>query len=93
MASRGCLRCRGFSSVLGSTINLIPVGVCRGDSFAKRMASSSRVEIEKFNGHNFETWKLKMEDLMVDKEQWAEVDPGTRPTSVSTEDWEIWIER
>ena len=25
---------------------------------------------------------------MVDKEQWAAVDPGTKPTSVSTEDWE-----
>ena len=52
------------------------------------MASSSRIEIEKFNGQNFELWKLKMEDLLVDKEQWAAVDPGTKPTSVSTEDWE-----
>ena len=50
--------------------------------------SSSRIEIEKFNGQNFELWKLKMEDLLVDKEQWAAVDPGTKPTSVSTEDWE-----
>ena len=52
------------------------------------MASSSRVEIEKFNGQNFELWKLKMEDLLVDKEQWATVDPGTKPIGVSTEDWE-----
>jgi hypothetical protein len=29
--------------------------------------SSSRIEIEKFNGKNFEVWKLKMEDLLVDK--------------------------
>ena len=29
-----------------------------------------------------------MEDLLVDKEQWATVDPGTKPTGVSTEDWE-----
>ena len=52
------------------------------------MASSSRIEIEKFNGQNFELWKLKMEDLLVDKEQWAAMDPGTKPTGVSTEDWE-----
>ena len=52
------------------------------------MASSSKIEIGKFNGQNFELWKLKMEDLLVDKEQWAAVDPGTKPTSVSTEDWE-----
>jgi hypothetical protein len=42
--------------------------------------SSSRIEIEKFNGKNFELWKLKMEDLLVDKEQWIIVDPGTQPT-------------
>ena len=64
------------------------MGVCRWDFFARRIASSSRVEIEKFNGQNFEPWKLKMEDLLVDKEQWAAVDPGTKPTGVSTKDWE-----
>ena len=45
------------------------------------MVSSSRIEIEKFNGKNFELWKLKMEDLLVEKEQWIIVDPGTQPTS------------
>ena len=45
------------------------MGVCRGDSFVEMMASSSRVEINKFNEHNFELWKLKMEDLLVDKEK------------------------
>jgi hypothetical protein len=34
----------------------------------------------RFNGKNFELWKLKMEDLLVDKEQWIVVDPGTQPT-------------
>ena len=46
------------------------------------MASSSRIEIEKFNGKNFELWKLKMEDLIVDKEQWIIEDPGTKPTGM-----------
>jgi hypothetical protein len=44
------------------------------------MASSSRIEIEKFNGKNFELWNLNMEDLFVDKEQWITVDPCTQPT-------------
>jgi hypothetical protein len=44
------------------------------------MASSSRIEIEKFNGKNIELWKLKMEDLIVYQEQWIIVDPGTQPT-------------
>jgi hypothetical protein len=39
------------------------------------MARSSRIKIEKFNGKNFELWKLNMEDLLVDKEQWIIVDP------------------
>jgi hypothetical protein len=55
---------------------------CSGDSSVERgMGSSSRIEIEKFNGKNFELWKIKMEDFLVDKEQWIVVDPGTLSTS------------
>ena len=35
---------------------------------------------KKFNGQIFELWKLKMEDLLVDKDEWIKVDPGTAPT-------------
>jgi hypothetical protein len=53
---------------------------CNGDSSIERgMTSSSRIEIENFNGKNFELWKLKMEDLLVDKDQWIVLDPGTQP--------------
>jgi hypothetical protein len=51
------------------------------------MASNSKMEIEKFNGQSFELWKLKMEDLLVDRDQWITVDPGTAPTGTSTDDW------
>ena len=51
------------------------------------MASSGKIEIEKFNGQSFELWKLKMEDLLVDKDQWIAVDPGTKPTGVTDEEW------
>jgi hypothetical protein len=47
------------------------------------MVSSSKIEIEKFNGKSFEPWNLKMEDLLVDKDQWIVVDPGTAPTRMS----------
>eukprot|EP00253_Pinus_taeda_P022692 PITA_22692 len=40
------------------------------------MASSENIVIEKFNGQSFELWKLNMEDLLVDKDQWITVDPG-----------------
>jgi hypothetical protein len=53
----------------------------------KRMASNSKMEIEKFNWKMFELWKLKMEYLLVDRDQWIVVDPGTAPTRNSTYDW------
>ena len=52
------------------------------------MASGFRVEIEKFNGQNFELWKLKIEDLLAAKEPWAVVDSCTKPTAMSLEDWD-----
>jgi hypothetical protein len=55
---------------------------CSGYLSAERgMVSSYRIKIEKLNGKKFELWKLKMEDLLVDKEQWIVVDPSTHPTS------------
>ena len=51
------------------------------------MASGGKIEIEKFNGQSFELWKLNMEDLLVDKDQWIAVDPGTKPMAMSNEDW------
>ena len=51
------------------------------------MSNTSRIEIEKFNGHEFELWKLKMKDILVDQEQWVAFDPKTKLTSMSDEDW------
>jgi hypothetical protein len=54
---------------------------CNGDSSVERgMASSSRIDIDMFNGKNFELWNINMEELIVDKEQWIIVDPSTQPT-------------
>eukprot|EP00253_Pinus_taeda_P028957 PITA_28957 len=38
------------------------------------MASSGKIEIEKLNGQSFKLWKLKMEDMLVDKYQWITID-------------------
>jgi hypothetical protein len=90
LASKGCLCClRVWLGLDRSSLSW----VCDKPGFSGRfcsgylsvergMASSSRIEIEKFNGKNFELWKLKMEELLVDKEQWIVVDPGTQPTSM-----------
>lgn len=50
------------------------------------MASSGKIEIKKFNGQSFELWKLKMEDMLVDKDQWIAVDSSIKPTGVSDEE-------
>jgi hypothetical protein len=47
------------------------------------MVRSFKMEIKKFNGKSFELWKLGMEDLLVDRDQWIMVDPGTAPTGTS----------
>jgi hypothetical protein len=44
------------------------------------MERSLKMEIKKFNGKNFELWKLKTKDLLMDRDQWIVVDPGTEPT-------------
>jgi len=53
----------------------------------KEMVSSGKIEMEKFNGQSFDLWKPKMEDILVDKDQWIVVDHGTKPTGVSDEEW------
>ena len=52
------------------------------------MTSSSRIEINKFDDQNFELWKIKMKDILIDREQWIVVDPSAKPTRTSQEYWE-----
>jgi hypothetical protein len=50
------------------------------------MSNTSRIEIKKFNGQKFELWKLKMEDLLVYREEWVVVELGTKLIGTSEED-------
>ena len=51
------------------------------------MSRNLKIEIKKFNGKIFEFWNLKMEYLLVDRDQWIVVDLGTTPTGTSADDW------
>ena len=55
------------------------------------MASSSygRMEVEKFNGTNFELWKLKMEDMLEDRDLWKAVLHVVKPTTISQVEWDL----
>jgi hypothetical protein len=44
--------------------------------------------MEKFNGTNFELWKLKMEDLLIDRDLWVAVS-GTKPIGMKDEEWVV----
>ena len=35
---------------------------------------SRRIDVMKFFGTNFEMWKLKIEDLFIDRDLWNEID-------------------
>jgi hypothetical protein len=50
------------------------------------MAINLKMEIEKFSGKSFEMWKLNMEDLLVEIDQWIMVDPSTGPIGTSADD-------
>ena len=50
------------------------------------MVSTSKMEKEKFNGKNIELWKLKMEDLLMERDQWIVV-LRKKPTGMKDEDW------
>ena len=49
------------------------------------MASmSGRIDVEKFFGTNFEMWKLKMEDLLIDQDLMDAIDEDKlRPTDLT----------
>ena len=38
------------------------------------MSGGSRIEIEKFDGTRFDLWKMKMEDLLCDRELWSAIE-------------------
>lgn len=53
------------------------------------MASTSgRVDIEKFNDNNYELWKLKIEDLLVDRDLWVALF-GSKPSGMKEEYWDL----
>ena len=55
------------------------------------MVSSSyeKMGVEKFNGSNFELWKLKMEDMLEDRDLWEAASLPVRPATMSQVDWDL----
>ena len=50
----------------------------------KMESTLGRIDVEKFSGTNFEIWKLKIEDLLIDRDLWDVVDENKfRPTDLT----------
>ena len=49
------------------------------------MVSTSRLEVEEFNGTNFELWNLKMGDLLANRDLWFVVS-RTKPNGLKDEE-------
>lgn len=43
--------------------------------------------MDKFNGNDFELWKLKMEDMLVDRDLWTIVSL-TKPQTTPQDEWD-----
>lgn len=43
------------------------------------MESCGKIENKKFIGQSMELWKLKMEDILVDNDEWIMLDLSTKP--------------
>ena len=50
----------------------------------------SKFKIEKFNGQNFQLWKIQMEDYLYQKDLWKPLEgKAKRQETITDEDWEI----
>lgn len=59
------------------------------------MSGGSRVEIEKFDGTRFDLWKMKMEDLLCDRDLWSAIEKekpdAAQPDVVDPKEIEDWV--
>lgn len=47
----------------------------------------TKFEIEKFDGSNFNLWKMKVEDLLVQNDQALALKIASDPTNITDEEW------
>ena len=54
------------------------------------MADESKLKVEKFDGQNFQLWKMQMENYLYQKDLWQPLEGKTKKLiAMSDEDWDI----
>jgi len=51
-------------------------------------SSSSSLDIKTFNGMCYELWKLKMEDLLKERDQWLAATKEKKPNTINHDEWD-----
>ena len=54
------------------------------------MVDEGKLKVDKFNGQNFQLWKMQMEDYLYQKDLWKPLEGKTKKQgTMIDEDWEI----
>ena len=54
------------------------------------MIDEGKVRVDKFNGQNFQLWKMQMEDYLYQKDLWKLLDGKTKNWgSMTNDDWDL----
>jgi len=62
--------------------------IAQKKNYCREMVSTSKLEIENFNGTNFELWNINMEDLLIYQDLWVTI-CGTKPIGMIDEEWVV----
>ena len=54
------------------------------------MADEGKLRVDKFNGQNFQLWKMQMEDYLYQKDLWKPLEGKTKNQgSMSNDEWDL----
>ena len=54
------------------------------------MADEGKLRVDRFNGQNFQLWKMQMEDYLYQKDLWKLLEGKTKNQgSMSNEEWDL----
>ena len=54
------------------------------------MADEGKLRVDKFNGQNFQLWKMQMQDYLYQKDLWKSLEGKTKNQgSMTNDDWDL----
>ena len=53
------------------------------------MEEENKYKVEKFDGQNYQLWKMQIEDYLYQRDLYLPLDEKSRPTKMTDEEWNI----